>query len=45
MEMVLKFGQIIRNTAVNIVKVRKKALAYTPGQMAQNTLVNGLTML
>ena len=45
MEMGLKFGQIIRNTAENIVKVRKKALVHTPGQMAQNTLVNGKAML
>ena len=45
MEMGLKFGQIIRNTAENIVKVKRKALAYTPGQMAQNTLVSGKTML
>ena len=45
MVMGLKHGQIILNTEENIVKVRKKALAYTNGQMAQNTLVSGKTML
>ena len=45
MEMGLKSGQIIRNTEENIAEVRKKALAYTHGRMAQNILVSGKTML
>ena len=45
MDMGLKFGQTIRNTGENIVKVRKKALVYTHGQMAQNTLASGRIML
>ena len=45
MDMGLKFGQIIRNTEENIVRVRKKDLVYTHGQMARNTLASGKTML
>ena len=45
MDMGLKFGQTIRNTGENIAKVRKKALVYTHGQMDQNTLASGRTML
>ena len=44
MEVGLKFGQINLRTAENIVRVKNKALAFTHGQMAQNTLVSGKTM-